>query len=116
MRSEKLYGPLPGGLHDDPSKSYTMASRYYSDPAIYAEEQDAIFAKSWIFVGHESQVAEPGSYKTVELADESIALVRGRDGERPGVLQRLPAPGAPHPLGRGQAQTHHGLPLSRLGL
>lgn len=80
MRSEKLYGPLPGGLHDDPSKSYTMASRYYSDPAIYAEEQDAIFARSWIFVGHESQIAEPGSYKTVELADESIALVRGRDG------------------------------------
>jgi phenylpropionate dioxygenase-like ring-hydroxylating dioxygenase large terminal subunit len=80
MRSEKLYGPLPGGLHADPSKSYTMASGYYSDPAIHDQEQDAIFARSWIFVGHESQVAEPGCYKTVELADESIALVRGRDG------------------------------------
>ncbi|MBT5432082.1 MAG: Rieske 2Fe-2S domain-containing protein, partial [Rhodospirillaceae bacterium] len=58
-----------------------MASRYYTDPAIFEEEMDKIFACSWIFVGHESQVAEPGSYKTIEIADESIALVRGRDGE-----------------------------------
>ncbi|MDG2480877.1 MAG: aromatic ring-hydroxylating dioxygenase subunit alpha, partial [Alphaproteobacteria bacterium] len=81
MNPTKMYGPLPGGLHDDPRRSYTMASRYYTDPAIFEEEMDKIFACSWIFVGHESQVAEPGSYKTIEIADESIALVRGRDGE-----------------------------------
>lgn len=74
------FGPLPGGLHDDPARSYTMASRYYTDPRILEEEKERIFARSWLFAGHESEVREPGSYFVVDLVDESLALVRGRDG------------------------------------
>ncbi|MBN35525.1 MAG: hypothetical protein CMM46_12295 [Rhodospirillaceae bacterium] len=80
MNPADRYGPLPGGLHEDPARSYTMPSRYYTDPSVLEDEMDKIFARSWIFVGHESQVAEAGSYKSVEIAEESIALVRGRDG------------------------------------
>lgn len=75
-----LHDALPGGLHDDPSRSFTMASRYYTDPLIFEEEKERIFARSWLFVGHESTLRAPGSYQVVEVADESLALVRGRDG------------------------------------
>ena len=77
----EMYDPLPGGLHRDPRRSHTMASRYYTDPAVLDEEMDRIFARSWLFVGHESQIAEPGRYMTATVAGESLALVRGRDGE-----------------------------------
>ena len=73
-------GLLPGGLHPEPGKSWTMASRYYTDPGIFAEEQEKIFARSWVFVGHESKLANPGDYMAVDFADEGIFLVRGRDG------------------------------------
>ena len=75
-----LHDTLPGGLHGDPSRSFTMASRYYTDPLIFEEEKDRIFARSWLFVGHESTLRAPGSYQVVDIADESLALVRGRDG------------------------------------
>lgn len=75
-----LYDTLPGGLHDDPSRSFTMASRYYTDPLIFEEEKERIFSRSWLFAGHESTLKAPGSYRVVDIADESLALVRGRDG------------------------------------
>lgn len=53
--------------------------RYYTDPLIFEEEKERIFARSWLFVGHESTLRAPGSYQVVEVADESLAL-RGRDG------------------------------------
>jgi len=71
---------LPGGLHPEPGKSYTMASRYYVDPEVLALEKDRIFGRSWFFVGHESRLRDPGSYMAVDFADEGIVLVRGRDG------------------------------------
>jgi phenylpropionate dioxygenase-like ring-hydroxylating dioxygenase large terminal subunit len=71
---------LPGGMHPDPGKSYTMASRYYTDPAIHALEQERIFARSWIYAGHESRLAEPGSYLVADFAEESVVVVRSRNG------------------------------------
>ena len=71
---------LPGGLHADPGKSYTMASRFYVDPAVLELEKDRIFARSWFFVGHESRLSQPGSYMAVDFADEGVMIVRGRDG------------------------------------
>ncbi len=79
MQSTSDFAPLSGGLHTDPEKSYTMASRYYTDPGIYEVEKERIFASSWLFACHESELPEAGSYKTLDVADENIAIVRGRD-------------------------------------
>ena len=32
--------------------------RIFSDPAIYAEEMEKIFARAWLMIGHESLVPE----------------------------------------------------------
>jgi carnitine monooxygenase subunit len=67
------------GFDPDPRKSYTLPARYYTDPAIYAWEQDAIFGHSWCYAGHLGTLAEPGSYFTCKIADQNILVIRGKD-------------------------------------
>ena len=39
----------------------------YSDPEIFEEELDKVFNNTWVWVAHESEVAEVGSYKTAKI-------------------------------------------------
>jgi len=55
--------------------------RVYTDPAIFAAELDAIFTRGWVFVGHESEIPEPGGYVTRRLGLDPVIMVRHRTGE-----------------------------------
>ena len=68
-------------LHPDPARSYTLPSRYYTDPAIYAREAEAVFFRNWLYAGHVSDLPRPGCYKTVDILNQSVILLRGKDGE-----------------------------------
>jgi phenylpropionate dioxygenase-like ring-hydroxylating dioxygenase large terminal subunit len=50
----------------------------YSDPAIFEEELDKVFNNTWIYIGHESEVPEAGSYKTAWIGRQSVILTRDR--------------------------------------
>ena len=60
---------------------FTLPPRWFTDPAVLAREKEAIFYKSWRYVGHESDLPEPGSYITCRIVDQSIFLIRNRDGD-----------------------------------
>ena len=68
-------------LSEDPARSWTMPSRCYTDPAVYEEEKQAIFARTWHYVGHLSRLKEPGDYLSLEIADESVFVMRGEHGQ-----------------------------------
>lgn len=59
----------------------TMPSRFYTDPTVYEAEKDRILYRTWQFAGHVNDIADIGSFRTLEIADESLVLVRGRDGQ-----------------------------------
>ena len=67
-------------LSGDAGRSYTMPARYYTEPDIYEREKEAIFARTWHYIGHESHVRDPGDYLTLEIADEAVFVMRGDDG------------------------------------
>ena len=67
-------------LSDDAGHSYTIPARYYTDPDIYEREKQAIFARTWHYIGHESHVRDSGDYLTLQIADESVFVMRGDDG------------------------------------
>jgi Rieske 2Fe-2S family protein len=65
-------------------KPYRAASllpgRAYHDPAIHDFERTEWFRRDWIVVGREEDVGAPGSYCLATVDDESLIVVRGRDG------------------------------------
>jgi len=48
------------GLVD--TKTGQISREIFVNDQIYAEEQERIFARAWLFVGHESQIPNPGDY------------------------------------------------------
>lgn len=60
----------------------------YAHPEIYELELARVFARSWLFLAHESEVANPGDYVTRFLADEEVIVARGED-ERIRVLRNV---------------------------
>jgi Rieske 2Fe-2S family protein len=63
------------------SGAKTLPQRYFVSPEIFTEEQENIFAKQWMLVGHQSQIAKPGDYLVQEVAGESLIIVRDKNGE-----------------------------------
>ncbi len=58
----------------------TLPQRDYLSTAVFREEQDRLFARRWLCVGREEQVARPGQYVLVEIGVESLIVVRDRSG------------------------------------
>lgn len=58
-----------------------ISRRIYGDAEIYELELDRIFRRAWGFLGHESEIPNPGDYVCRNLAGESVVLIRDEDGE-----------------------------------
>jgi Rieske 2Fe-2S family protein len=56
-----------------------LPKRTYHDPGIFAWERENILRRDWIMVAREEDVPEPGTYILVELDDDPLIVVRGRD-------------------------------------
>ena len=53
----------------------------YTDPSIFAEELAKIWYRTWVFVGHESEVAQPNDYVRKKLGPQDVIMTRDRDGQ-----------------------------------
>ncbi len=63
-----------------PADARTLPARYYVDPAVFALEEERIHRAMWTAVCPSSDLAEPGDYRLVEIAGDSLVVVRGADG------------------------------------
>lgn len=59
---------------------HTLPPEAYTDPAIYEQEVEKIFRTSWVPVCRADELAEPGSFRAMELFGEPVVIVRGKDG------------------------------------
>lgn len=75
VESEFQRSTYPEGF---PALPDLPAARYF-DPEFYALEMEHVFRKSWLCVGHISQLPEPGSFRLFEQFDQSIIISRGTD-------------------------------------
>jgi glycine betaine catabolism A len=56
-----------------------LPASYYYDPAHYQRELTRLWYRHWIYVCRSSAIAEPRSFRILELGDQSILVVRGED-------------------------------------
>lgn len=67
-------------LESDPARSPTLPGRVYSAPEVFEAEKQRIFYRHWALVAHRSQLKASGDYVCAEIADQSVFVIRGRDG------------------------------------
>ena len=66
----------------------------YTDPEIFREEMRKIFAGTWVFLGHESELPEAHDFKLGTLGTRPILLTRDANGELHAFLNRCTHRGA----------------------
>lgn len=49
---------------------------FYTDPALFELEMERIFERSWVFVAHESEIPEPGDFKTTSIGRQPVIVTR----------------------------------------
>ena len=53
----------------------------YTDPTIFQLEMERIFEHTWIYVGHDSQVPDPGDYYATVIGRQPVIMVRHTDNK-----------------------------------
>ena len=53
----------------------------YTDPQLFEDELEKIWYRTWVFVGHVSEVPEPGDYVLKAIGPQSVIMTRDKQGE-----------------------------------
>ncbi len=69
-------------------------SRVYTDPAIFAREQERLFRRVWLYLCHESQIPAPGDFVQARLAGVPVLAVRQQDRGIKALINRCAHRGA----------------------
>lgn len=90
----KLSETKPGMGIDHLVEEDRVHRRVYVDPDVFDLEMESLWGRSWIYVGHESQVPNAGDFFTTTIAAQPVILVRQKDGELKVLYNRCAHKGA----------------------
>jgi len=82
-------------VKDDPTAGRFMVSRKaFVDPAILALERQHVFDRSWLYIGHESELPNPNDYLTRSVGGRELIFNRDRTGKFRAFFNTCPHRGA----------------------
>jgi choline monooxygenase len=82
--------------------AYSFPAQMYTSEYVYQLEQERVFGKRWLYVGHISQLQEAGSYFTIAIAGQPLLLVKDLEGQLRGFFNVCPHAAGPVALDPGQ--------------
>src|SRR5271166_1768427 len=68
-------------IEDVEAGSFRVHRSVMTSSDIFKLEQALIFDRSWLYVGHESEVARPGDFCRRMVAGRPLFMIHGRDGK-----------------------------------
>jgi len=80
------YGPLV--------ETDRVHSRVFTDAAVFTDEMARIFHRGWVFVGHISEVPNPGDFRLKRIGLMAVIMVRDQAGQVHCLLNRCRHRGA----------------------
>ncbi len=60
----------------------------YTSEDIFELEMERIFHSSWVYLGHHSEIPNPGDYQVRQIGQQSVIMVRGEDGQVRALMNR----------------------------
>ena len=61
----------------------SVSRKVFVDEDVYRREQEQIFTRGWLFLGHESQIPNPNDYYVTRMGEEEVILARSGKSKRP---------------------------------
>ena len=71
---------VPSSIVKEALTIRALAPRYYLDGDHHALEMDRVFARTWQYACHESEVAERNTYRTFRIGDQGLFVIRDGEG------------------------------------
>jgi methanesulfonate monooxygenase large subunit len=62
-------------------KDHYVDAQVYVNGELFEEERRKIFARTWKFACHVSEIPQPGDFRTLEHVGLPVVVVRGQDGD-----------------------------------
>jgi len=79
---ENLIAKVGGMIEADKEKGLYRGRRdMFTDPELFELEMKHIFEGNWVYLAHESQVANPNDYFTTYIGRQPVVITRNKDGE-----------------------------------
>jgi p-cumate 2,3-dioxygenase subunit alpha len=69
---------------------FRVNRRAFTDPEILERERREVFDRSWLYAGHQSEIAKPGDYVTRKVGGRPLILVRDGSGRMRAFLNNCP--------------------------
>jgi phenylpropionate dioxygenase-like ring-hydroxylating dioxygenase large terminal subunit len=71
----------------EPDRMHRLA---YTDEEIFELEMERVFERNWIYIGHESQIPNPGDYYLAQVGRQPMMMTRDHNGEINVLYNRCP--------------------------
>lgn len=72
--------PRYAGMVVETASEFKVRTSIYTDSRIFDDEMRQIFDKTWVYVAHESEVANPGDFRTASIGTHPVIVTRTEDG------------------------------------
>ncbi len=65
---------------DEQPHEFRVATAAYRGPEVFAQEMEQVYYRTWIYLCHESEIANPGDFKSTLIGTRPVIVARSREG------------------------------------